>query len=261
MRIAAHLMFMLTAVAGCGRGQPLPLLDAGGASPDVTSVSPESCYRGVAFAQCPGPQQPASYCAGKEGGLPGSAGCLWISNGAPLAQYNVKLTKSCTCKQCDERHRMSMWIFLISHGTAPWTRSREMNAVVMIDKAVTSGTASLSCSTCKAGTCRPAWSPCNDSMGFAQRSLPGTFVVHYFSSVMMGGWYLMVEMDIRASPMKGRICRMPYTDAIGCKPGKPVCAISGDVLISDAPVDSNLKGIAGWFKAKFPDGMSVTGAF
>ena len=263
MRVTATYLLFVLAATGCGRSSPLPLPlhDAGVSAPDTGPTSPKSCYRGVAFAQCPGPHKPAAYCAGFNEALPGSQGCLWVSNGKPLGQYKVKLAADCTCKQCEERHRQYMRLFLISFGTAPWTRTRELNATVKIDKTVTVGSKALSCNNCKGVTCQPASSPCNSSLGFVQRTLPGTFVVYFFSSVMMGGWYMMLEMDIKASPMRGRICHVPYTDAISCAPGLPVCATSGEVLISDAPTDSNHKGIAGWFKAKFPDGMSAMGAF
>jgi len=120
--LSALLLVLLTVAAGCGRTSDPPL-DGDSGAVGCEQTTRESCYMGVAFAHCPGPQRPAVYCAGSNGGLPGSQGCVWVSSGCPLEQYKIELTADCTCKQCQAGHQMNMWLFMISFGTAPWSRT------------------------------------------------------------------------------------------------------------------------------------------
>jgi len=210
----------------------------------------KSCLLGAAFAACPGRQAPRGFC--------GKFGCLWVSNGCPLANRPVELTANCICSApsgCWPEAYPVMAHFWKQRGGAAWTRTKDMNLSVTWGGKAATGP-SLRCKGCT-GACLQTTNPCSGLVD-GKQSFPGTFVQTFRPQGGLSGWFLELEVDLAAK--RARVCRLRFTDSLSsCAAGSPVCASSGFLKIDIKPTPALVGSVRGTFSATFPDGVTIDG--
>lgn len=233
--------------------------DAGTPSPAASCASvknsPAACYFGAAFVDCAGTDAPRAYCK-KRGD------CRWSSNGCPVGEWSIPLASDCSSSGSDwSEAKGTMASFFISYGARPWTRSRAMNLHVSVDPTSAHGNPSITCPSCTQTWCSASGSPCKAEQSRVSRVAPGTLVLRYYSNNALAGWYLQLEVDPKAHPMRARACRHAFTDVPRCSPHEPACAASGSIRFSTSPTKTNWSQVSGDFQLTFDDGARIVGAF
>jgi hypothetical protein len=213
-----------------------------------------NCYIGAAFATCPGAGPSMAYCGP-------TGGCLWVSNGCPLPDYQAHLPADCNCRGdfCwGVEASATMASFVGTRGDVPWDRLREMNLSVKIDTTLKPGQPAIHCASCSGG-CSTEATPCGAKELTIRRYMPGTYFVRFHSKTAFAGWDLEIEADFAAKPHTARACRFPFTDAPQCKSGQPICATSGSLVLAARPTKSDFLKVKGAFKFTFADGVVIDG--
>jgi len=200
--------------------------DPGGPPSEIST-----CFLGAAFAACPGEgAPPAAYCSSA------ARRCLWSSNGCPFGEYTIPIGPACTCvgQPCPSMFETVLYRFVMEHGSAPWTRDREMNVQVSLDPALAPTETAVTCSGCT-GACIAGDNPCGATNLMALKETPGTLVVEVMTAGGLWGWRLAIEADMAATKPVARICRLPFSDALSCEQGTVVSAASGEVTFNQDP--------------------------
>lgn len=216
--------------------------------PDIDQTQ---CLHGSAFISCPGVSQPKIFCSAQR--------CKWISTGVAVGEYAAGADTSCTCTAPTCPTGSIIEHFIYSRGTEPWTRDRDLNIDVKIDKSIGPGTTEFTCANCT-GACLPGDTPCNaNPAGVVLRECPGTCFFLLGTLGGLYGWHLEIEVDFGFTPPKARACVLPFTDAVSCKPGVPApnCATAGALTVNGASDPST----AGIFDFQFQSGLAVKGTF
>jgi hypothetical protein len=216
----------------------------------------ENCFRGIAFADCGGDDEPVLGC-GVEGSSYG--GCLWFTGGCVPKGFE---TGSCVPGEICEKGFANCPFFLFRRGEEPWDAERAMTLEVTVDSGFSASATAISCTGCgdNCGGQNVCVAEAADQAAGA--SLPGTLVITLYAAGKVG-W--TAEIEVKLDTLTARVCRIPFTDdgpSCGDPFGEPACASSGTLTLSSAPVSiDDLDGLSGAITATFDDGLEITGEF
>jgi hypothetical protein len=244
-----RLLLLLACLLGCGGEVPGPVLG--------------ECFSGDYFAECGGEGESRFGCRA-------DGECKWFVRGM-VAEEFVASTCPVDDPCCHDdwpygdetdgfefQSRARIMRDVYGHGTAAWNRERDMVLAVAVDRTPIPARTF----DCAGGDTNLAGSPCDaNSIWLDARMLDTLRLLVYSES--WHGWNLWLEIDPERS--LARACLYPYTDNLAERCwGKwsPVCAISGNVLLTNIPeAAGDATDVGARVELEFADGLTISGAF